>query len=61
MSDFNRNILTLLSEHKGCSAGRIVYADYEGTSSTPSNYYDIIFVYMVKYGFENIATGMDDT
>lgn len=30
MSDFNREISTLASEHNGCSTGRIVYVDYEG-------------------------------
>lgn len=56
MADFNREISTLASEHNGCSNGRIVYVDYEGTSATPSNYYDVMCVYMVKYGFENTAS-----
>lgn len=61
MADFNREISTLASEHNGCSTGKIVYVDYEGTSATPSNYYDVMCVYMVKYGFENTATVMDET
>ena len=50
VAEFNREINTLVSEHKECDIGKIVYKDYEGTSNTPSNYYDVMSVYMVKYG-----------
>ena len=33
--------------------------DYEGVSETPSNYYDIMCVYMVRYGYKNTATDMN--
>lgn len=61
MAEFNRDINTLVSEHKDCDIGKIVYMDYEGTASTPSNYYDVMSVYMVKYGIGNTATVMNDT
>lgn len=38
-----------------------MYADYEGTSATPTNYYDIMCVYMVKHGVGDTATIMNDT
>ena len=37
-----------------------MYKDYEGTSNTPSNYYDVMSVYMVKYGIGNTATVMNE-
>ena len=30
-------------------------------NSEPSNYYDIMSVYLVKYGYENTATKMNET
>lgn len=61
VSEFNQEIQTLLDEHKDAGEGRKVYVDYEGMNSEPSNYYDIMCVYMVKYGYENTATKMNDT
>ena len=40
--------------------GKIVYVGYEGEGN-PSNYYDILAVYMVKYGVGDTATIMNDT
>lgn len=60
MADFNREITSLAQEHKDHDKGQIVYADYEGTG-TPNNAYDIVCVYMVKYGYENVAVSMTDT
>ena len=34
---------------------------YEGMEETPSNYYDIMAVYMVKHGVGDTATVMNDT
>lgn len=51
----------LVDEHKYADEGRKVYVDYEGMNSEPSNYYDIMCVYMVKYGYENTATKMNET
>ena len=60
VAEFNREINTLVSEHKECDIGKKVYKDYEGTSNTPSNYYDVMSVYMVKYGIGNTATVMNE-
>ena len=60
MADFNREITSLAEEHKDHDKGQIVYVDYEGTG-TPNNAYDIVCVYMVKYGYENVAVSMTDT
>lgn len=40
VAEFNRDINTMVTEHNDCDIGKIVYVDYEGTSSAPSNYYD---------------------
>ena len=61
VSEFNQEVQTLIDEHKGADKGRKVYVDYEGMNSEPSNYYDIMSVYMVKYGYENTATKMNET
>jgi cell wall-associated NlpC family hydrolase len=61
VSEFNEEIQILVEEHKDADEGRKVYVDYEGMNSEPSNYYDIMCVYMVKYGYENTATKMNDT
>lgn len=59
VSGFNDEVQALVDKYEGADKGRIVYVDYEGTS-TPSNYYDIMCVYMVKYGYENTAAEMSD-
>lgn len=61
VSEFNQEVQTLIDEHKGADKGRKVYVDYEGMNSEPSNYYDIMSVYMVKFGYENTATKMNET
>lgn len=61
VSEFNQEVQTLIDEHKDADKGRKVYVDYEGMDSEPSNYYDIMSVYMVKYGYENTATKMNET
>ena len=61
VSEFNQEIQTLVDEHKDADEGRKVYVDYEGMNSEPSNYYDIMCVYMVKYGYESTATKMNET
>lgn len=60
VSEFNRDVNTLASEHTGCDIGEIVYVDYEGMEANPSNYYDIMAVYMVKHGVGDTATVMND-
>ena len=59
VSEFNQEVQ--IDEHKDADKGRKVYVDYEGMNSEPSNYYDIMSVYMVKYGYENTATKMNET
>ena len=61
VSEFNQEVQTLIDEPKDADKGRKVYVDYEGMNSEPSNYYDIMSVYMVKYGYENTATKMNET
>ncbi len=61
VSEFHQEVSELAINHTGYDAGRIVYVDYEGTDASPSNYYDIITVYMVKYGMGEAATVMNDT
>ena len=61
IADFNRDVNTLASEHTGYDYGEVVYVGYEGSSSSPSNYYDIMCVYMVKHGVGDTATVMNDT
>lgn len=61
VSEFNQEVQALIDEHKDADKGRKVYVDNEGMNSEPSNYYDIMSVYMVKYGYENTATKMNET
>lgn len=61
VAEFNRDVKTLGNDHTGYDKGQIVYVDYEGIDATPSNYYDILAVYMVKYGVGDTATIMNDT
>ena len=60
VSEFNRDVNTKVNEHAGCDIGELVYVDYEGMEENPSNYYDIMAVYMVKYGVGDTATVMND-
>ena len=61
VANFNSEVSTLANEHSGYDSGEIVYVDYEGTAANPSNYYDIMCVYMVKHGIGDTATIMNDT
>ena len=47
MQEFNRDVNTKVNEHTGYDLGELVYVDYEGMEENPSNYYDIMAVYMV--------------
>lgn len=60
VSEFNREVNELASNHTGYDDGKIVYVGYEGEGN-PSNYYDILAIYMVKYGVGETATIMNDT
>lgn len=61
VSEFNRDVNDQVTNHTGYDLGEIVYVDYEGTDANPTNYYDILGVYMVKYGVGDTATIMNDT
>ena len=61
VAEFNREVNTLANEHTGYDSGKVVYVGYEGTDAYPSNYYDILGVYMVKHGVGDTATVMNDT
>ncbi len=61
VSEFNREVHTLANDHTGYDTGQVVYVNYEGTESSPSNYYDIMAVYMVKYGVGDTAVVMNNT
>ena len=61
VQEFNRDVNTKVNEHTGYDLGELVYVDYEGMEENPSNYYDIMAVYMVKHGVGGTATVMNDT
>jgi hypothetical protein len=54
IQDFNREVSTLAIEHTGYDGGSISY-----TGSVTDNYYDIMVVYMVKYGVGDTASVMN--
>ena len=56
VAEFDREVFDLASAHTGYDIGEIVYVDYEGVLESPTNYYDILSVYMVKYGIGDTAT-----
>lgn len=58
---FQQEVQAVVALHNGHDEGEMVYIDYEGMSALPSNYYDVIMVYMVRYGMEEMATVMNDT
>ena len=60
VQEFNRDVNTQVNELTGYDLGELVYVDYEGMDENPSNYYDIMAVYMVKYGVGDTATVMND-
>ena len=61
VQEFNEEVKEKADEHVDCDIGEIVYVDYEGMDENPSNYYDIMAVYMVKHGVGDTATVMNDT
>lgn len=60
-SDFNQQINALVENPSPADTAKIIYTNYEGDAIFPNNYYDIIAVYMVKYGIGNMAAVMDET
>lgn len=60
VSEFHREVNELATNHESYDIGRVVYVDYEGTNESPSNYYDILSVYMIKHGVGDSATLIND-
>ncbi|WP_091235738.1 C40 family peptidase [Anaerobium acetethylicum] len=58
-ADFNQDVIKLATEHAGYDSGKVIYVDYEGTAA-PSNCYDVLAVYMVKYGIGDMAADMNE-
>lgn len=61
VAEFNRDVQIEVNNHTGADEGRIVYVGYEGSDPNPTNLYDILAVYMVKYGVGETATIMNNT
>lgn len=61
LSDFRKEAEQLAQEHSGCDEGELIYVDYEGGGAEPSNLYDMIAVYMVRYGVGDTASVVNDT
>lgn len=61
VADFNREVQSEADDHSGYDRGIIRYGDYEGNTAGYDNYFDILAVYMVKYGVGDTATIMNDT
>lgn len=59
VTEFNREVNDELTNHSGYDTSEKIYVDFEG-AGTPDNYYDILAVYMVKYGDGDTATDMTD-
>lgn len=59
VAEFNREVNDELTNYSGYDASEKIYVDFEG-AGTPDNYYDILAVYMVKYGNGDTATDMTD-
>lgn len=56
VQEFYRIISTVTNEHTGCDTGIVTYS-----SIVTDNYYDVMVVYMVKYGVGDTASIMNDT
>lgn len=59
VTEFNQIVDTELNDVSGYDWSEKIYVNYEGTGE-PDNYYDILAVYMVKYGIGDTATDMTD-
>lgn len=59
VAEFNGDVNSELTNHSGYDTSEKIYIDFEG-AGTPDNYYDILAVYMVKYGNGDTATDMTD-
>lgn len=59
VAEFNQSVDAELNDISGYDWSEKVFVNYEGTGE-PDNYYDILGVYMVKYGIGDTATDMTD-
>ncbi|MHB8130779.1 MAG: hypothetical protein ACYDEX_17445, partial [Mobilitalea sp.] len=58
VQEFNQEVSTLAYTHPGFDGGIITYV---GSGGNTDNYYNIMAVYMVKYGIGDTASVMNDT
>ena len=61
LSEFRKEAEQLAQEHSGYDEGELIYVDYEGGGAEPSNLYDMIAVYMIRYGVGDTASIVNDT
>lgn len=59
VTEFNQFVDAELNDVSGYDWSEKIYVNYEGMGE-PNNYYDILAVYMVKYGMGDTATDMTD-
>jgi len=59
VAEFNQSVDAELNDISGYDWSEKIYVNYEGIGE-PDNYYDILAVYMVKYGIGDTATDMTD-
>lgn len=59
VTEFNRVVDGEVNDYFGYDASEKIYVDFEG-AGIPDNYYDILAVYMVKYGNGDTATDMTE-
>ncbi len=60
VNEFHDRVERLADVHEEYDEGEIIYRDYEGMNPRKANLYDIVAVYMVKYGKGHMATIMND-
>ena len=59
VAEFNRDVESEVNNHSGYDRSEKVYLNFEG-AGTSDNYFDLLAVYMVKYGDGDTATDMTD-
>lgn len=60
VTEFQNRVNRIAEEHRGCDSGEIVYVNSSNGQEVTNNYYDILAVYMVKYGIGETATIIND-
>jgi cell wall-associated NlpC family hydrolase len=59
VTEFNQDVESEVNNHSGYDRSEKIYLNFKGVG-TPDNYFDILAVYMVKYGDGDTATDMTD-